>query len=62
MKLEINSTCIVHDDLTVNGLLITGDNVRIGRNVRLEGNIILSHNVVINDDCFLRGMFFWVNM
>ena len=55
MKLEINSTCIVHDDLTVNGLLITGDNVRIGRNVRLEGNIILSSDVIINDDCFLRG-------
>ena len=55
MKSEINSTCIIHDDLIIKGSLVTGDNVRIGRNVRIEGNIIISSNVVINDDCFLRG-------
>ena len=55
MKSEINSTCVIHDDLIIKGTLVTGDNVRIGRNVRIEGNIILSNNVIINDDCFLRG-------
>ena len=55
MKSQINSTCIMQDDLIIKGSLITGDNVRIGKNVRLEGNIILSSNVVVNDDCFIRG-------
>ena len=58
MKSEINSTCVIQDDLTIKGSLITGDNVRIGKNVRIEGNIIISSNVVINDDCFLRGDIF----